>query len=180
MADLDTSVTIDDLQEAIRAQLAAAFPSFATVEFDREDEDNKIPTPALLLDCEEIEPAPDADAGTGQFTARARFCARIIMGRRDPAVKLQVRKAAAALATFLYKHHWDGINADECEVTVCMVDEFDPVMDHWAVWRVEWNNLVMLGESAWNNDGTVPESFFSFSPDIGLPNKDAYQPAVPE
>ena len=180
MADLDTSITIDGLQAAIQAQLAAQFPDFKTLEFDREDEERDLPTPAMLLDCEEIEPAPEDDAGTGQFTARIRFCARIVMGRRDPAVKLQVRKAAAAVATFIQKHHFDGVHADECEVTACMVDEFDPVMDHWAVWRVEWYMLVMLGDSAWNNDGTVPESFFSFSPDIGLPNKDAYQPAVPE
>jgi hypothetical protein len=90
-----------------------------------------------------------------------------------------VRKAAAALAVFLHNRHWAGIHADECVVTVCMRDEFDPVMDQWAVWRVEWNNRAFLGDSAWNNDGTVPIAYFSFAPDIGIPNKDKYEPAVP-
>jgi hypothetical protein len=79
MADANTELTLDSLHSAIVAQLAAAFPSFKTVEFYRDDESESIPTPALLLEMSEAETASEQDAGTGQWCAYARFEARITL-----------------------------------------------------------------------------------------------------
>ncbi|WP_243857834.1 hypothetical protein [Xylella fastidiosa] len=40
--------------------------------------------PACLLTLSEIEPAPENDAGTGQFPALLRFQARLVLGHRGP------------------------------------------------------------------------------------------------
>ncbi|HZZ03049.1 hypothetical protein [Paraburkholderia sp.] len=178
MADIDTALDVDLMHAQIVAQIQAAFPAFRTVEFYRDEETETMPTPAILLEISEGEPELGDDAGTGQLPAYLRFEARIIMGIRTPAVKLAVRKAAFALSAWLHLRAWgNGVKAAPCHVIACGSDEFDPRLDKWAVWRVEWRQFVMLGDSAWSNDGSVPDDWFSFAPDIGLGHEPDYQPA---
>jgi len=179
MADIDTSLDFDLIHAQIAAQIQAHYPAFKTVEFYRDDETENIPTPAILMEMSEVEPDLTEDAGTGQLPAYLRFEARIIMGIRTPAVKRAVRKAACALAGWLHLKAWaNGVNAGPCEVVAVSPDEFDPRLDKWAVWRVEWRQQVFLGDSVWDgeNDGTVPESQYSFAPRIGIPYADEYIP----
>jgi len=177
MADANTELTLDALHSAIAGQLAAAFPSFKTVEFYRDDESESIPTPALLLEMSEAEPAPDHDAGTARWCAYVRFEARVILAARNSRAKLEVRKAATSLAAFLNLRHWTGISADACQLIACEPDAFTPKVDRVEVWRVEWVNLVMLGASTWHNDGTIPEQpFYAFSPNVG--REPAYVPLI--
>ena len=178
MADADTEVTLDELHTAIRDGIAAQFDAFKTVEFYRDDEDEQIPTPACILEMSEAEPQPHANCGTGQWPVLLRFAARIIMPKRTPAVRLEIRKAATALATFLNLRHWPNVNCDEAQVIACEPDEFAPNLDRFAVWRVEWVHLAFLGESAWINlGGVVPtDALYSFAPRIGIPYKDEYVP----
>lgn len=176
MADANTEVDIGALHTQIQQQIAAAFPAFKTVEFYRDDETEAIPAPAILLEMDDVEPRPHEDAGTGQLPVHLRFCARIIMGIRTPQHHLAVRLAATALAAWLYQRSWgNGINAQACEVISCMPDEFDPRLDKFIVWRVEWFNYAMLGTSAWDPDGTViGDPWYSWAPDIGIPHEQDY------
>lgn len=178
MADANTTVTLDQLHTAVRDAIAAAFPSFQTVEFYRDDESQSIPTPACLLEMTEAEPQDAMDAGTGQWPTLLRFEARIIMPLRTPAVRLEIRKAATALATWLHLRRWGAAApADECHVIACEPDEFAPEIERFAVWRVEWVQLAMLGETAWTNDGTVPtDVLYSWVPEIGIPHEGDYKP----
>jgi hypothetical protein len=173
MADCNTTLDFDLMHAQIEAQIQAAFPAIKTVEFYRDDENEAIPAPAILLEMSEVEPDPTEDDGTGQLPAFMRFEARIVMGIRTPSVKAAVRKAACALAGWLHLRAWgNGVMAGPCIVIVCAPDEFDPRLDKWAVWRVEWRQQVFLGDNVWDgeNDGAVPSSFFSFAPDIGVPH----------
>lgn len=175
MADANTEIELGALHDAIEAQIAAAFPSFQTVEFYRDDEDEKILTPACLLEMTEAEPAPDEDAGTGQWPAHLRFEARILMSARSANAKREIRKAATALATWLNLRRFQGMPTDECKVIACERDDFTPRRDNFECWRVEWVQLAFLGESAWNNDGAIPsEVYLGIAPDIGLAHRDDY------
>lgn len=178
MADADTTVTLDALHTVIAAQIAAAFPSFETVEFYRDDEDAAVPTPACLLEMTEADPQPDSDAGTGQWPVMLRFEARVVMPNRGPAVRLEIRKAATALAAWLNLRRWGSdAPSDECQVIACEKDEFAPNVDKFQVWRVEWAQLVMLGETAWTNEGVVPtDVLYSFVPEVGAAYEEAYVP----
>ena len=176
MADADTSVTLDALHAAIETDLAARFPAFRTVGFYRDDESESIPTPALVLEMIDAEPAPELDVGTGQWPARLRFGGRVILSKHAPAAKLEARKAATALATYVYLKRWTGCATDEAQVIACEPDEFAPNVERFEVWRVEWVHLAFLGESVWTNEGQVPEALYSFVPDIGLAHKDDYRP----
>ena len=178
MADANFTVTLGALHDAIVAQLAAQFPSYKTVAFYRDDETEQLATPALLLDMTEAEPQPEADAGTGQWPVLLRFEARVILAQRGAASRLDVRRAATALATFLHLRRWTGIATDSCQVIACEPDEFAPHLDRFGVWRVEWVQLAFLGESAWAGGGETPAAYYSFAPKIGQPHASNYRPAV--
>jgi hypothetical protein len=177
MADANTTVTLDELHDAIRAAVAAAFPSFQTVEFYHDDEDQAFPTPACFMEMTEAE-TDEANSGTGQWHALLRFEARIVMPNRSAGVRLEIRKAATAFATWLNLRRWGAAApGDECRVIACEKDEFAPQVDKFAVWRVEWVQLVMLGETAWTNDGVVPtDVLYSFVPLVGDGNEGEYKP----
>lgn len=175
MADANTEVTLPQMQEAIRAAIAAAFPDFVTVEFDRDDESEDLKTPACLLEFVEAEPAPARDAGTGQWPALARFEARIVTNARKTQ-RADVKVFAVALAAWLNLRRFPGVFADECAVIACEPDEFAPNAEKFRVWRVEWVTPAMFGNSVWLHDGDTPDSFFSFAPYIGVPHEDDYSP----
>lgn len=175
MANANTEVTLPQLQEAVEAAVRAAFPQFKTVEFDRDDEDENIPLPACLLSFVEAEPAPDADAGTGQWPALARFEAHVLFNARR-SERVEVKIAAVALAAWLNLRRFPGVNVDPCQVIACEPDEFAPNVESRRAWRVEWVMPAMFGNSAWacEGDGAAPRSFFSFAPWIGIPHEDRY------
>lgn len=179
MADANTALDFDLIHAQIVAQIVAQYPLFKTVQFYRDDETETLSTPALLLEISEVEPDSSQDAGTGQLPAFLRFEARIIMGVRTPEVKSAVRRAALALAGWLHLRAWgNGVNAGPCHVIACDKDEFDPRLDKWAVWRVEWRQQVFLGDSDWAGEesGGVPSARFSFVPDVGFGHEPDYQP----
>ena len=180
MADANTEVNIQAFHAGIRDAIAAAFPSFVRVEFYRDDETEQLPTPACLLEMVEAEPQPDRDAGTGQWPANLRFEARIIMPR-GPTARLNVRLAALSLASWLNLRRIPGHPTDEFQVIACEPDEFEPQLDRFVVWRIEWVVLAFIGESAWKNDGTIPTTvLYGFSPDIGAGNEGKYATASQE
>lgn len=175
MADANTEVTLPQIQAAIAAAVAAQFPVFKTVEFDRDDEGENLPTPACLMEFVEAEPAAASDAGSGQWPANARFDARIILSARKTA-RAEVKVLAVAFAAWLNLRRFPGVFVDPCQVIACEPDEFAPEADKFRVWRVEWIMPAMFGNSAWLHDGETPQSFFSFAPYIGLAHEDKYAP----
>lgn len=183
MANANTEVTLEQMQIAIAAAVKDAFPSFKTVEFDRDDEAEGLPCPACLMEFMEAEPAPAEDAGTGQWPALARFEARVILNARKTA-KAEVKKAAVALAAWLYNRRFPGIFTDPCQPIACEPDEFSPDVDKFRVWRVEWVMPAMFGGSAWFDPEDDPATFkyptpmFSCVPAIGVEHKDDYEPAI--
>jgi hypothetical protein len=176
MADANTEVDLQAMHDAIVAAITAQFPDFKTVEFYRDDESEQIATPACLLEMTEVEPAPGDDAGTGQWPAHPRFDARIIMSARTPVARMEVRKAAVSFAAWLNLRRFPGIFTDPCQVIACEPDEFAPHLDRFQVWRIEWIMPAMFGDSAWRNDGTVPDAWYSFAPEIGVPHEADYLP----
>ncbi|HHW4679461.1 MAG TPA: hypothetical protein ACQGQH_08520 [Xylella sp.] len=180
MANTDTEMSLEALHTAIRDQIAAQFPDLATVAFYLGDEDHRLPVPACLLELTDIEPAPENDAGTGQFPVLLRFQARLVLGHRDPSTCLQARLAAAALGTWLYQRRWRGVPADPCRVMAIYPDEFSAELDQFVVWTVEWQQPVFLGNSAWNNDGSLPKDLWiSFAPHTGHASQDRYTAVTP-
>jgi hypothetical protein len=149
--DPNATVDLDALHDAITNAIKAQYPSLVTVEFYRTEERKNLPCPAVLLDLTEFENEPDLDVGTGQIAMSARFDAEIVFGFKTPNVKREIRKFAASFASWLYLRRWEGITSDAAKVVGCYKDEFDPRMDEYEVWRVEWTQVLYLGCNAWND-----------------------------
>ncbi len=167
---MDPNATLDlnALHDAIEAAIKAQFPDLQTVEFYRTEERKTLPLPAVILDLCEFEGEPDKDPGTDQLAMSARFEAEIIFGFRTPNVKREIRKFAAAFAAWMRLRRWPGISTDAAQVIGCYPDEFDPDLDQYEVWRVEWSQTLYLGDNTWTNDGTIPTTVLvGYKPKIG-------------
>lgn len=175
MANANTVTTLDAVHSGIVAAIKAQFPDLKTVEAYRLDRKN-LPVPACLVECTELDAAPEVDPGTEQLAVNARFEARFVIGFRQGGKnpKLEVRKLAAAFAAFALRKRW-GCPIGPAEVIGAYQDDFDPELDQYECWRVEWQQVIHLGDTVWKDDGEVPTPFFSWSPQIGEAHAPAYR-----
>lgn len=179
MANANTVITLDQLHAGILAAISAQFPDLATVEAYRLERRN-LPTPACLIEMTEMDAAPDVDPGTMQLAVNARFEARLVIGFRQNGAnpKLEVRKLAAAFAAFARLNRW-GCRVGPADVIGAYPDDFDPELDQFECWRVEWQQVIHLGDTVWTDSGEVPTPYYSWSPEIGIPHESDYEPVLP-
>ena len=171
----DTEIDLDALHTAVVGAIEEQFPSVVTVADYREDR-QRLPLPAILVELDDIEAAPDEDPGTEQLAARTRWIARIIIGFRTANAEREIRKLAAALGAFIHMQRW-GQPVEAAQVLTISPDTFDPSLDQYVVWAVEWQQIVHLGASVWKPDGELPEAvLYSHVPRIGIPYEDEYKP----
>jgi len=171
----DTEITLDQMHDAVVSAISAAQPGFQTVAAYPPGR-GRLPLPAILVDMEDMEAAPDDDPGTGQVAMATRWRARAVLGFRSAEVEREVRTAAAALVTTIHLNRW-GLPVEPARVTVAAPDAFTPELDEYVVWAVEWEQIVHLGESVWLNDGTVPVTVLaSWAPGIGPEHEGDYEP----
>lgn len=178
MANAVTSCDLGALDASITAAISAAFPDLQTVEFYRIENRTELPIPACLLEMCEADSFSDPDPGSEQQAMMVRFEARFIMGFKTPAAKLEVRKLAMAFAAFMRQQgRWPGVGgqADVPRLIGCYPDDFEPTLDQFEVWRVEWNQQLWFGNSVWINSGTVPTHVLTgYDPHIGTGHEDDY------
>lgn len=176
MANANTVTTLDAVHEGIVAAIKAQFPDLRTVEAYRLDRNN-LPVPACLIEMTEMDPA-ELDPGTEQQAVNARFEAKLVIGFRQGLKnpKLEIRKLAAAIAAFIRLQRW-GCPIGPAEFIGAYPDDFDPELDQFEVWRVEWRQIIHLGDSVWNdwNAGEPPSQLLvGFAPDVGTGNEAEY------
>lgn len=178
MTNANTEITIEQMQDAITTSIAAHFPALKAVAlYDEDDRDGK-PLPAVFVEIEDFEGAPDANPGTEQTAVQLRISARIVIGFRTAKAKTEIRKLAAAMAHFVNLNRW-GLPVSPAEFLVAGPDDFEPGLDQFETWRVEWQQIVHLGESVWESDDTTPtEILYSWRPEIGPGHEGDYQEAT--
>jgi hypothetical protein len=170
----DTKVELDALHQAVLDKISAQFPAFQTVS-DYVELRTDLALPACLVELEDFEAAPDVDPGTEQLAVLARWRARLVIGFRTEEAQREIRKSAAALAVFIHSNRW-GLPVGPAAVTVIAPDDFEPVLDQFVVWSVEFEQVVHLGESVWGGEGVLPEQVLvSWVPDVGSDNEGEYQ-----
>ena len=174
MTNAITNTTLDAVHEGIVSTIREAFPQLKTVEAYRLDRKN-LPVPACLIELTEMETGVDPDPGTEQLPVMARFEAQFVIGFRQGLKnpKLEVRKLAAAFAAFAKFQRW-GCPIGPAEIVGIYGDDFDPELDQFEVWRVEWQQIIHLGTAIVWDDGVTPTPVASFSPDIGIDHENDY------
>lgn len=174
---MTTETIIADLHTAIVATLLEQFPALQTCEFYREDRET-LPVPACLLDMSEMESDEREEAGTDQLAAHFRFEAELVLPFRTAQGKLEIRKQATAFATYLHQRsRWPGVLQEgRIKVIGAYKSDFQPELDRYEVWRIEWRQLLKTGASVWDEgEATTPTTvFFGQPPDIGPGNEENY------
>jgi hypothetical protein len=167
------SVDLAALHNAIISQLASKFsvPNVVHVQ-DYPRQFDKILTPAILLDLEQVEVG--SDPGTEQTRLTIRFSAVVVVGslRKDQAgldPRLSVRVLAAAIAHTVNRQRWGLQGCGPAKVQAVMPDAFDPRLDQYECWRVEWTQEVMVGDDIWNQIGVLPSEVWSGDTPVGQP-----------
>lgn len=180
MSNANTVTTLDAVHTGIVSTIQANFPDLRLVEAYRLDR-RTLPTPCCLVELTEMETFTDPDPGTGQLAVLARFEAKFVIGFRQGLKnpKLEVRKLAAAFAAFAKFQRW-GCPIGPAEITGIYGDDFDPELDQFECWRVEWQQIIHLGDSVWNGEGVTPtEVYLGFAPEIGVPHVNDYVKVYP-
>lgn len=156
--DRDTTVDLDEVHDAILATVRDAYPGLVTVDAYPEDrralKADKLP--AFFLEMAEFEPG-DMDPGTGQQAVNVKFEALLVVGALQPGFnpKREVRRLAASFAAFVRLKRW-GLPVGPARFLAAVPDDFNPDLDQFEVWRVDWEQVVHLGETVWNVEAHVP------------------------
>lgn len=177
MANANTVTTLEAVHAGIVSAIAAQFPALQTVEAYRLDR-KSLPVPACLIELTEMDAVNDEDPGTEQQAVMARFEARLVIGFRQGAKnpRMEIRKLAAAVGAFVRLQRW-GCPIGPAELIGIYQDDFDPELDQYEVWRVEWQQVIHLGETVWTDEGETPTMILaSFSPAVGVEREAEYQP----
>lgn len=176
---VDTEIDLGELHEQIKAQLAVEFPAFGLVG-DYGVSRRTISVPALLLELVDLEAVPDEDPGTDQLAMMSRWVARVLVAFNAPEPKLDVRRRACNVGRFVHLQRWQQ-PVGPARVTLIGPDPFEPELDKFEVWAVEWEQIVHIGPSVLVDEGTLPvEVNVGFAPEIGETHEGAYEPLVSE
>lgn len=169
----DTEITLDDYHDGVIDALRTAFPDLATVD-DYPNDRQRVQVPAALVEVTEMLAVPDDDPGTGQLALELQVELRYIVGWRGANQGRLVRRNAAALAHFIQQNQW-GLPVEPARVLACEPDEFSPELDQYIVWRIEWAQIVHIGENEWLDDGTPPtEVWVGIAPLVGPEHEEHY------
>ncbi|MDH0571529.1 hypothetical protein N7668_09730 [Pseudomonas fulva] len=132
-----------------------------------------VPPPAVVLELAGFESAEE-DPGTGQTAVDARFEARVLVpGEEDNCLHIAAF-VAAQLAVLLRMQSW-GLPVRFAEFVRAERDWSRPELDGFAVWVVEWTQIIYLGEEEWPWPREPGPVLFAVDPDSGEGNEEHYQ-----
>lgn len=167
---MNTAVDISDLHDSIKAELAAQFTA-ATVDFyNRPGE--RIPSPSILFELEEITADDPDDIGTEQINVRLRFNAYAILSYKAPN-KLALRALAASLMAFIHGRRW-GQPVGAANVLGAFPDQVTGQPEDYEVMRIEFEHEALLGQDVWPGGELPTEVYLGFAPEIGPEHEDDY------
>lgn len=173
--DIDTTVDIDALQAKIVADIRAQFPALVTVDFFYDDR-KAPPRPACLLEFGDFEPSAEGnDPGTGQLSIDVRFAATMIIDGIDiqPAKK-SIRRLVTAFIGWLHNRRFPPHVTGPSIFLNASKDDFNPTLDAYECWRIEWLMTIHVGTTNVDNSGNTPTPLYSWSPDIGFGHEGDY------
>lgn len=167
----DDPITLGQVFAAIEEHIRDAIPGLAYVGTMPEGI-QAIPPPAVVIELAGIE-AADKDPGTGEVAVEGRFEARVIVGQEEANCLQVAAFVAAQLAVLLRMQSW-GLAVELAEFVRAERDWTRPELDGYAVWVVEWVQIIYLGPEEWPWPTQPGPIVFGIDPDTGSGNEDAY------
>lgn len=141
-------VNIDDLHDAIKAELTTQFPDCTVAFYPRPGE--RIATPGILLELEDIPVQDPDEIGTEQLSVNLSFNAYVVLDYKA-GKKQAVKSLAAAVMSFTRGKRW-GEPVGPAAVAGAFPDVIAGKEDDYEVMRVEWSHEALLGQDVWRLD----------------------------
>lgn len=149
---MNAPVNIATLHANLKAALAAQFPA-CTVDYYPRPGD-KITTPAIFIELDDIQAESPTDNGSEQTPVMLRFNAYVVESYKT-GKKLTVRTLAAAVMQFVRGKRW-GSSAGAAIPVAATPDRFQGDTQEYEVMRVEWEHEALLGTDFWIDNGDTP------------------------
>jgi hypothetical protein len=149
---MNAAVNIATLHANIKTALAAQYPAAVVDYYPRPGD--KITTPAIYIELDDIQADQPADMGTEQTPVTLRFNAYVVDGYKT-GKKLAVRTLAAAVMQFIRGKRW-STTVGAATPIAATPDRFQGDTQEYEVMRVEWEHEALLGIDVWIDDGDVP------------------------
>ena len=166
-----TPTNLSTLHDAIKDALAVEFDGVNVDFYPRPGE--KIATPAILLELEEIISDDPDDTGTEQLPATLNFNAYVTLDFKT-GNKLAVRVLSAAVLAFVRGKRW-GNPVGAAKTLGAVPDVIRGKEDDYEVMRVEFQHEVILGAPI-PDDGILPwKVYLGISPLVGPDHIDDYE-----
>lgn len=168
---MNTEVDLDDLHEAMKTAFTTAFASCHVGLYDRPGD--KIQTPAILLEIEDILSDDPDDIGTEQIAVTLN-CNAYVVHDYKAGNKKAVRKLAAAVMAYTRGRRW-GQPVGAANVGSAQPDRIPGKEDDYEVMRVEFAHEALLGTDVFAGNGVLPaELYLGFAPEIGPEHVEDY------
>ncbi|SKA81939.1 hypothetical protein [Desulfobaculum bizertense] len=162
---------IEDLHAALVAELKATPGMQDVCDYGHA---TKLKTPAAIVNLAEMRADYSGLDATGRLPLVCRWEIFLVLGNTAINQALKLRTLAAHVA-----HMIDGkslvCGAPEAAFVSAEPNEFEPSFEHAKSWRVEFEQMLYLGEYMWSDEGAPPEKVFaSYAPLIGAAHEDKY------
>jgi hypothetical protein len=169
---IDDPIPLAQVYAAIEQHIRDAIPGLLYVG-TMPDGIEVVPPPAVVLELVGFENA-DKDPGTGETAVEARFEARVIVAAEEENCLHVAAFVAAQLAVLLRMQSW-GLAVEFAGFVRAERDWSRPELDSYAVWVVEWTQVIYLGAEEWPWPEAAGELVVAFDPDTGPGNEHHYQ-----
>ena len=156
---------LDELHTAIVDRLTADLTTVPTCAAYPQLE-RRITLPAVIVELDELSPE---DFGWPDFSAWAEFTAWCVHDPSLPSAMLEVRNLAATVAARIHQEEDFGF-ADvlrRTEVLRVSPDDFNPDLDGYLVWAVQFRIGVRIGEREWRVDPAAGQSVVDVAGIVG-------------
>jgi hypothetical protein len=145
---IQPTVNFDDLHDAIRSALATQFATAHVEFYDRPGQ--RIATPAILLEIEDIPVQDPDDVGTEQVPIDINCNAYCVLDYKA-GNKQAVRAFAASVMAYILGKKW-GQPVTRARTIGAFPDVIAGKEDSYEVMRVEWQHEGLLGADVWRLD----------------------------
>jgi hypothetical protein len=165
---------IDALHVAMKAALVAEFDGVTVDFYPRPGE--RIATPAILLELEDMAVEDPDDIGTDQMPITLNFNAYVVVNYKE-GKKQAVKAFAGAVMAFARAKRW-GQPVGPARVTGAYPDVIAGREDDYEVMRIEFAHDALLGTDIWTDDGetVMPwKVYLGIAPKIGPDHIDDYE-----
>jgi len=144
---------IEALHEAIKSGLAEKFAGVTVDFYARPGE--KITTPGILIELDEILADDPDEIGNEQLAATLNFNAYVVFDYKT-GKKLGVRTLAAAVLAYVRGQRW-GVSVGSASALGAYPDRIEGREDDYEVMRVEFSHEALFGDDVWRLDSVLED-----------------------